>query len=88
MNDPGRFNFNTKIYDVAPWSGSAGADYERVFKPDWLSLARRKTDDYGSWYEHIMGTLPGCSRPPTAAQIAANANHVNAVGTECTHIIK
>ena len=66
MTDPGKANYDTKIYDVAPWSGAAGPDYMRVFKPDWESLARRKIDDYGNWHEHIHGLLPGCSPSKSA----------------------
>ena len=78
MSDPGRTNYDSKIFDVAPWSGAAGPDYTRVFKPDWTAVSRRKTDEYGSWHEHLQGKLPGCSPPATAAQLALDPLHINA----------
>ena len=86
MSDPGRTNYDAKIFDVAPWSGAAGPDYVRVFKPDWLALARRKTDDYGSWHEHIMGTLPGCS-PAATAVASGGSRTASREHSGMTHIV-
>ena len=61
-----------------PWNGAMGPSFERKFKPDFLAGTRKKWDDYSSLYRHLMGTDPGGMPPTTAAQLAINANHLNA----------
>ena len=60
-----------------PWNGSMGPQFERTFRPNFLAGLRKRWDDYSSLYRHLMGQDPGGMPPTTAAQLAANANHLN-----------
>ena len=71
---------DTRLHDVcAPWHGERGRDFERRFWPAFTNGLRGKTDDYCSLYDHSSGRDPGGIPPSTAAQIAANAGHINPV---------
>ena len=61
-----------------PWLGQAGPPFERVFAPAFKAGLLGRSDEFGSYAEHMLGTDPGGVPPPTAAQLAADANHVNA----------
>ena len=70
---------DTKMYPVCdPWNGAMGPPFERVFKPNFLAGLRKRWDDYSSLYRHLHGQDPGGMAPSTAAQLAVNANHLNA----------
>ena len=60
-----------------PWLGQAGAPFERVFAPAFKGGMLGRNDEFCSWAEHMRGADPGGCTPPTPAQLAANANHVN-----------
>ena len=55
-----------------------GPPFERTFKPNFMAGLRKRWDDYSSLYRHMQGQDPGGMPPSTAAQLAINANHLNA----------
>ena len=71
---------DVKMYPICdPWLGQAGAPFERVFAPAFKAGLLGRNDEFSSYDEHMRGTDPGGIPKPTAAQLAANANHVNVV---------
>ena len=60
-----------------PYFGATGPAWERIFSKDFLAAARSKSDKFSNMHEHSQGRDPGGMRTPTAAQLAANPNHLN-----------
>ena len=75
MTDAGR---DTKLHPVcAPWLGDKGRGFTHVFGVDFPSGLARFKDHFTSLKQHLEGKDFGGIAPPTPAQLAANANHVN-----------
>ena len=64
---------------MEPWHGAMGVAFERHFLPDMEAVWRAESDDFADLHEHMHGRDPGGVPPPTAADIAANANAVGAM---------
>ena len=60
--------------------GERGRAFTLTFRPACAEagLAEKK-DKFSNQRQHLFGRDPGGIRPPTAAQLAADANHVNAM---------
>ena len=73
-----RASRDSKLYPYAdPWDGQRGPFFERNWLPDMLSGLGGVTDDYASLTDHLDGMDPHGVPPTDAAQLAANAMHVN-----------
>ena len=73
-----RASRDSKLYPYAdPWDGQRGPYFERNWLPDMLSGLGGVTDDYASLTDHLDGMDPHGVPPTDAAQLAANAMHVN-----------
>ena len=69
-----------RLYDICdPWYGERGAPFVRKFKPSFVNGLGNKRDKVATLRQHLKGSDPGSRSPVTAAQLAANPNHVNAV---------
>ena len=83
MDESGDQNYDGKKFTIcAPWYGNAGPAYMRVFRPAFMAGLRGKGDDFGTLYDHLRGDVPGGVLPPTAAELAADPDHLNALHDE------
>ena len=55
-----------------------GPDWESIFEPAFRGGLGSHKDDYDNLQRHLKGTDIGGIPPSTAAQVAANAEHLNA----------
>ena len=70
---------DTRLYPICdPWLGAVGPPFERKFVPDFQNGVRGRSDEWSNLMEHLQGTDPGGMVSPSAAQLAANPNHLNA----------
>ena len=81
MSTAGSAGRDTRLFKVCdPWYGQKGAPFERVFRPAFTSgIASVVRDEYGNGRDHLKGSDPGGVKPPTAAQLAANAAHAGTI---------
>ena len=61
-----------------PYSGRMGPEWESIFEPAFRGGLGSHKDDYDNLQRHLKGTDIGGIPPSTAAQVAANAEHLNA----------
>lgn len=70
---------DSRLYPICnPYSGRMGPDWESIFEPAFRGGLGSHKDDYDNLQRHLKGTDIGGIPPSTAAQVAANAEHLNA----------
>ena len=75
MGDAGR---DTRLHPIsAPWLGVKGPSFTITFEPEFTAGLAKVKDKFASLKQHLHGKDPGARPPVTAAQLAANPNHVS-----------
>ena len=71
-------SYDTRLYNICePWHGERGLLFSEKFIVNFKAGLMEKSDDYCTYEQHLSGHCPGGIVKPSAAQLLADAAHVN-----------
>ena len=77
MGDLRDNTFDARKWDVPPWYGEQGAPFTRIFRPDFEGILHGKSDDFATFYDHLI-TRDDPGAPIAAAAGGGNVAHPGA----------